>query len=198
VEAPQSSPLLSEEEYLALERDSEIKHEFYAGEMFAVAGGMPEHALITANLARGLGQLLLPRGCRVYSPDLRVKIEFTGLHTYPDVTVLCGTGNFSNEKPPALMNPTLIAEVLSESTEGFDRGTKFHHYCRIPSLTTYLLVSQNAPMIEQLVRKAEFQWEHQVVSGLEKVLELPAFGVTLALSEIFAGIVFAPHSLRVP
>jgi Uma2 family endonuclease len=190
--------LISEEEYLALEQVSEVRHEFYEGEVFAMAGGNPEHALATTNLSSALNAALRSRGCRVYSPDLRVKVEASGLQTYPDVTVLCEAPKYTADKPPALTNPPLIAEVLSESTEAYDRGTKFHHYCRIPSLTTYILVSQSAPTVELLVRKAEFQWEHQVISGLDSLVEVPTLGIAVALRDIFAGIDFPPAQLRSP
>jgi Uma2 family endonuclease len=188
--------LMTEQEYLDFERSSETKHEFYAGEIFAMAGSTPDHALITMNLGSALKSALRDRDCLVYSPDLRIKNEASGLQTYADVAVLCGEANFTDDNPPALTNPTLIAEVLSESTEGYDRGKKFHHYCRIPSLTTYLLVSQNAPTIEALVRQAEFQWEHRVITGLEKLIEIPAWGIQIALREIFAGVKFPPSALR--
>jgi Uma2 family endonuclease len=189
---------ISEEEYLALERGSRVRHEFYEGEIFAMAGGNPEHALIGANLIIGVAGALRARGYRVFNADLRVKVEASGLQTYPDVTVLCDTPKYTDDKPPALTNPHLIVEVLSESTEAYDRGTKFHHYCRIPSLATYLLVSQSAATVEVLLRKAEFQWEHQVISGLDSFIEVPTLGIKLALRDIFAGIDFPPAPLRAP
>jgi Uma2 family endonuclease len=146
---------VTEQEYLDMERSSEIKHEFHAGEVFAMAGGTPDHALITMNLGSTLKQAVKGLRCLVYSPDLRIKVEATDLYTYPDVSLLCGEPKFTKDNPPALTNPTLLAEVLSESSEGYDRGKKFHHYSRIPSLAAYLLVSQNTPAIEQLVRQAE-------------------------------------------
>jgi Uma2 family endonuclease len=187
--------LMSEQEYLALERVSDIKHEFFQGEIFAMAGGTPYHSLIAANLITALNRALQDRGCFVFTADLRVKVEATGLQTYPDVPVVCGTPEFTAEQPKALLNPTLIAEVLSESTEAYDRGTKFHHYRKIPSLTTYLLVSQDAPTVEQLIRQSEFNWEYRVATGLEAVIELPAFGVQLALKDVFAGVTFGAHPL---
>jgi Uma2 family endonuclease len=187
---------VTEQEYLDMERSSEIKHEFYAGEVFAMAGGTPDHALITINLASTLKQALKGRGCLIYSPDLRIKVEATGLYTYPDVSVLCGEPKFTDDPPPALTNPTLIAEVLSESTEGYDRGKKFHQYSRIPSLVAYLLVSQTAPAIEQLVRQAEFQWEHRILEGLEAFVEIPSLQIRFSLADVFAGVVFPPSVLR--
>ena len=187
---------VTEQEYLDMERSSEIKHEFHAGEVFAMAGGTPDHALITMNLGSTLKQAVKGLRCLVYSPDLRIKVEATDLYTYPDVSLLCGEPKFTKDNPPALTNPTLLAEVLSESSEGYDRGKKFHHYSRIPSLVAYLLISQNTPAIEQLVRQAEFQWEHRILGGLEAFVDIPSLQIRFSLADVFAGVVFPPSVLR--
>src|SRR5688572_7349699 len=127
---------LTEEEYLALEEKSEIRHEFFDGEIFAMAGGTYNHSIIAGNLNRHLGNLLAGR-CSVGNADLRIKVEATGLLTYPDISLICGAPNLTNQPSDTLLNPTLIAEVLSPSTELYDRGVKFEHYRQIPSLTTY-------------------------------------------------------------
>lgn len=186
-------PRVSYAEYAQREASSETKHEYFDGEVFAMAGGTIEHSLIAGNLIRELGNALGPRGCSVFTSDLRVKIEATALTTHPDVTVLCG--------PPLregtlLLNPTLIVEVLSKSTEGYDRGVKFEHYRTIDSLVTYLLVSEDTPRIEQFIRRTSTEWDYRVASGIESSVELPALKITLPLRQIFLGVAFPPSRLR--
>jgi Uma2 family endonuclease len=181
------------EEYLDLEENSETKYEFFDGDVFAMAGGTVEHSLIAANLIRALGNPLAPRGCSVFTSDLRLKVETTGLRTHPDVTVLGGApqrdGSF-------LLNPTLIAEVLSKSTEGYDRGTKFDHYRTIGSLDIYLLVSEHSPRIELYIRKTASDWDYRVVHGMSSDLEIPSLNIILPLRQVFLGVVFPPSRLR--
>jgi Uma2 family endonuclease len=185
----------TEEEFLAFERESDIKHEFFDGEIFAMAGGTLNHSLIATNLVVSLANGLKGR-CVVYNSDLRVKVQPTGLHTYPDVSVVCGKARLADEKNDILLNPTLNAEVLSSGTEAYDRGEKFTQYQAIASLTTYLLVSQDQPQIEQYVRRENSKWEYTQAAGLESVLEIPALEITLKLSEIYANITFQPRPLR--
>jgi Uma2 family endonuclease len=123
----------TQEEYLELEESGDTKFEFFDGEVFAMAGGTPDHSLIAANLIRQFGNALAPQGCYVFTSDLRLKVEASGLCTHSDVTVLCGPGRYEGR---LLLNPTLIVEVLSKSTEGYDRGGKFDHYRTIKSLQT--------------------------------------------------------------
>jgi Uma2 family endonuclease len=182
--------LMTEEEFLAFERTSEVKHEFFRGEVFAMAGAKPDHSLISANSIWHLRTLLGSRGCQVYDSDLYVKIEATGLLTHPDVTVVCGERMLAGDSQDILVNPSCIVEVLSESTEAYDRGTKFDHYRLIPSLMTYLLISQIEPRIEQFLRENNFVWQNHVAHGLEATMELPALGISLSLAEIFSGIKF--------
>jgi Uma2 family endonuclease len=181
------------EEYVELEENSERKFELFAGEVFAMAGGTLEHSLIAGNLIRELGNALAPRGCSVFTSDLRVKVETTGLRTHPDVTVLCGP---ARTEGTFLLNPTAIVEVLSKGTEAYDRGAKFEHYQTIESLKTYLLVSEDSPRVEQYVRRTASEWDYRVVDGIDQELELPAFGITLTLRQIFLGITFGPTRLR--
>jgi Uma2 family endonuclease len=181
---------LTVEEYLAFEEKSEIRHEFFNGEIFAMAGRTFNHSIIATNLIAHLRDLVKSRGCVVSNADLRIKVEATGLLTYPDAGVICGAPQLDYRPADTLTNPTLIAEVLSPSTESYDRGVKFEHYRQIPSLTTFLLVRQDAPQIEQYVRETQFKWEYRTATGLDATMELPALGVTLSLSEIFGGIQF--------
>src|SRR5215211_8263317 len=149
----QRKTLLSPEEYLAIERKSEIKHEYFAGEVFAMVGASKRHNLITANIIRLLGNQLADRPRNVYPSDMRVKVSATGKYTYPDVVVACDEEQFDDEEKDTLLNPVVIFEVLSESTEAYDRGKKFEQYQQIESLTEYVLVAQEPHRIEQYVRQ---------------------------------------------
>ena len=192
----ESSRRLSEAEYLEIERAAEFKSEFFGGEMFAMAGGKPEHSLIGANLAREFGTRLKGKPCVAYNADLRIKVEATGLYTYPDLSVICGPLEFATGTDDTVVNPTALVEVLSESTEAYDRGTKFEHYRQIPTLREYLLVSQKQPRIEQFVRQADGRWVLNEAAGLENTLSLPSLNVVISLAEAFANVKFTPASAR--
>src|SRR2546423_4510369 len=133
---------LSETDYLRLERAAEARSEYFDGEMFAMAGGTRAHSLIATNLARELSNQLKAGDCIVYNTDLRIKVEPTGLITYPDLSVVCGEQRFLDQQQDTLLNPVLIVEVLSNASEAYDRGKKFEHYREITTLREYLLVSQ--------------------------------------------------------
>ena len=197
---PQTTHRLTEAEYLALERAAVgVRSEFYDGEMFAMAGGTRRHSLIGTNLTVEFGNKLRGHRCRPYNTDLRVKIEATGLFTYPDLSVVCGKPVLLDQGMDTLLNPTLLAEVLSESTESYDRGKKFQHYQQIPSLKEYLLISQDEPRIEQFVRQDDDRWLLRETLGLESRLELPSLGITIDLAEIFTDVEFPPRDvLKVP
>lgn len=192
----ESSRRLSETEFLQIERRAETRSEFFDGEIFAMAGGTRVHSLIAANLTRELGNRLKGRPCLTYNADLRVKVEATGLLSYPDVSVVCGPQQFLDAEEDTLLNPTLIVEVLSDSTEAYDRGKKFAHDRLIPSLRHYLLVSQKEPRLELLSRAGDDEWRWREASGLEALIDLPALEISIALSEIFANVTFNSSSLR--
>ena len=145
-------------EYLALEAKSETKHEYINGEVFAMAGGTPDHAALAAAVIRLLGTALLGRPCRVYTSDLRIRVLATGLATYPDVSVVCRPFEPDPEDANTAVNPVVIVEVLSDSTEAYDRGEKFAHYRRLPSLRDYLLVLQREARIEHYRRNEDDSW----------------------------------------
>jgi Uma2 family endonuclease len=191
---PQAARRLTEREYLEIERRAEIKSEFYDGEMFAMSGGTRAHSAIAVNLIRELGNKLKGRPCSVYNSDLRVKIEASGLFTYPDVSVVCGAERLQDDD--ILLNPVLLAEVLSESTEAYDRGKKFEHYRQIPSLREYLLISQAEPRIEQFIRQETGDWLLREAAGTAGALELPSLQIPLELGEVFARIAFTPAPIR--
>jgi Uma2 family endonuclease len=187
---------LSEQEYLEFERASDLKHEFFDGEIFAMAGGTRWHSLIATNFAGELHFALKDGPCMVFNSDLRVKMEATGLYTYPDVIVACEEQRFADSEMDTLLNPTLVVEVLSDSTEAYDRGKKFEHYRQIRSLKEYLLPSQSEPRIDQFVRQQNGEWVLREAVGLDAQLLLPSINVTIALSEIFAKVKFTPIAIR--
>ena len=168
-----------------MERTSEVRHEYYDGEIFAMVGATEPHALIVTNLVVGLGTQLRGGPCRLYSNDMRVQVADTGLYTYPDVVVVCQPPQFFQvEHRNTLLNPTLIVEVLSESTEAYDRGQKFEHYRRLDSLAEYLLVAQDKAKIEHFTRQPD-GWLLTEAKGLDRVLSLPSIGCELRLAEVY-------------
>ena len=176
---------LSPEEYLALERKAEIRCEYLDGDMVAMSGGSREHNLIVTNIVREVSTQLRGRPCEVYPSNMRVKVSSTGLYTYPDVVVVCGEPQFEDVIVDTLLNPTVIVEVLSDSTESYDRGAKFGHYRKVASLIEYLLVSQHENRIEQYVRQPEGPWLRSQAAGAKGQIELPSINCVLALSEIY-------------
>lgn len=177
-------PLLTYAEYLAQERTSLEKHEFLRGDVWAMAGGTPEHARLTASTGAVLRGALKGRPCVVYSSDLRVRIQSTDRSTYPDVTVVCGKDLRATDDPDAITNPIVIVEVLSPTTERADRGEKFAHYQRLPSLQEYVLVSQDGPRIE-VFRRQGASWLLTISESGAQV-SLASLDVTLSVDEVYA------------
>jgi Uma2 family endonuclease len=180
----QPKTFLSPAEYLELERRAEFKSEYYEGEMFAMAGASRRHAVISTNLIGELRQQLKPRPCEAYSSDLRLRIT-PDLYTYPDVLVVCGEPQFADDQKDTLLNPTLIIEVLSESTRDYDRGRKFQHYRTLPSLAEYLTVDQDEPHVEHWTRQPENRWLLAEFAGLEPGIRLASIDCVLPLAEIY-------------
>jgi Uma2 family endonuclease len=169
-------------DYLALEEVSPVRHEFLDGEIYAMAGGSPDHAAL-AGAVIGLVRNQLPAGCRVFTSDLRVRIAATGLTTYPDAAVICGRTQRSPEDPLAVTNPLLLVEITSPSTEEYDRGEKLRHYKGLPSLREVLIVSHRTPELT-LHRREDASWTTiSVVPG--GVLELVSVAVRLAVDEVY-------------
>jgi len=187
---------LSETEYLAVERAADSKSEFFDGEMFAMAGGTPMHSLIATNLAAEFTTQLRGRPCLAFNSDLRMKVEATGLFTYPDLSVVCGDLQFANDSDDTILNPTVLAEVLSNSTEAYDRGKKFEHYQEIPTLKEYLLVSQWKPRIDQYLRQVSGDWLLRPAVGLEAALVIPSLDISLSFARVFANVKFVPGPIR--
>jgi Uma2 family endonuclease len=178
------------EEYLALERKAEYKSEYFAGEIFAMAGASERHNLIAGNVFAILHAQFRGRPCRVYMSDMRVKVSPTGLYTYPDVVALCGEPQFDDEQKDTLLNPTVVIEVLSSSTEAYDRGGKFGHYRKIASLEEYVLIAQEEPHIEHYVRQPRNHWLLSEASGLQDTIQLSSVNCTLTLSDVYEKVEF--------
>jgi Uma2 family endonuclease len=194
----QPVPYYTPEEYLEIDREAEVKSEYLDGQIYAMAGASPDHNVITANILGALVPQLRGGDCRGYASDLRVLIEETGLYTYPDVTVVCGPRRHSDDRRDTLVNPTLIVEVLSPSTEIHDRVGKFSHYRRIESLQEYVLVSQHAARIERYLRRSGGEWLYASAEGLEAALRLDSIGCELRLADVYDGVEFeaAPADVR--
>ncbi len=173
------------EEYLALERAAAYKSEYYDGEIFAMSGASRRHVLIVTNLVGELHGQMKKRDCEVYSADMRLKVSATGAYTYPDVIVVCGKPQFSDEQKDTLLNPNVIVEVLSESTQGYDRGGKFEQYRTLESFKEYLLVAQDKPHVEHFVRQDDNRWLLTETNKMEDSIELSSIGCTLPLAEIY-------------
>ncbi len=181
---------ISPVEYLARERESQFKSEFFQGEVFAMAGGSPTHSLIALNFAGETRQALKDKPCVVYNSDLRIKVEATGLYTYPDASIVCGDLQFDDERRDTVINPTVIVEVLSDSTEKYDRGRKSNHYRQIPSLQEIVLIAQDQTHVERFVRQPEGGWlllEEKNASGM---FELSSLGISIAMSELYRNVKF--------
>ncbi|MGV3719987.1 MAG: Uma2 family endonuclease [Actinomycetota bacterium] len=162
---------ISPDEYLALERAADQKSEYINGEVFAMSGGSFAHSTLCANLILEIGLALKGTPCAVKTSDLRISIPDAGLYTYPDVSVVCGEPEFSDEFLDTLLNPALLVEVLSPSSEAYDRGVKFAHYQRIASLKEYVLVAQDRVRVERYVREGE-AWKYFRYEGLNAALTL--------------------------
>lgn len=178
------------EKYLAYERESETKHEYHAGEIFAMSGASREHNLVNAALSRLIGNQLLETSCEEYYGDMRVKIDRTGLYTYPDGVVTCEEPRFEDAEVDTLLNPQVLFEILSPSTEGYDRGKKFSHYRQIDSLRDYVLIAQDEPLVERYNRRAEGEWSLTDAKGLDASLTISTINLTLPLQDLYAKVRF--------
>lgn len=169
-------------EYLSLEEEGSVRHEYLDGEIYAMAGGSPEHAALAAAVIRRIGRL--PRGCRIFTSDLRVRIAGTGLSTYPDAAVICGRALRAPDDPLAVVNPVLLVEVTSASTEDYDRGEKLKHYKSLPSVREVLIVSHRGPHLTLHRREPEGWLELQATRG--ETIELAALAARLSVDEVYA------------
>ena len=181
---------LTEEEYLAIERAAEFKSEFYDGEMFAMAGASYDHNLIVDNLHGALHAQLKGGRCRALVGDMKVKTGRSRSYSYPDIVILCGKPEFHDNKRDILLNPRVIIEVLSPTTQDFNRGGKRRRYQTIDSLQEYILVAQDRADIEQHVRQRNCKWEQTIITGLDANLVFAAVNARLPFADIYAGIEF--------
>ncbi|MBL8149419.1 MAG: Uma2 family endonuclease [Blastocatellia bacterium] len=183
------------EEYFEIERNSDTKYEYWDGQIFAMTGASPEHNKISVNLIRELGLQLKKRSCELFGSDQRVKVPAWPPYRYPDLTALCSKPEYEEiGGVKTLLNPALIVEVLSPSTEAFDRGEKFSYYKSIPSFCEYLLVSQHQPYVTQLTKESENKWIFSDVTGLQATIYLSSIDCSLNLSDIYLGIEFSPSN----
>lgn len=174
------------EEYLAFERRSEFKSEYLGGEIVAMTGASRRHNRIVINIAVSLHtQLKGNRGCEMYANDMRVRVPVGDLYTYPDVVVTCGEPRFEDDELDTLLNPVLIAEVLSKSTESYDRGAKFAAYRTLPSFAEYLIVAQDRVHVEHSVRQPDGGWLLTETDDLQASLALPSIGCILVLADAY-------------
>jgi len=181
-----TKPLVTPTEYLSRERAAETKSEYLNGEILPMVGASREHNVIAGNIYALLWNQLRNRDdCEVYGSDMRVKVSPTGLYAYPDVVAVCGEPQFEDDEFDTLLNPTVIVEVLSESTEAYDRGEKFAHYRRLESLSDYLLVAQDRSRVEHFTRNADDQWLLSDAAGPEQIIAVASLGCTLRLSEVY-------------
>lgn len=171
-------------DYLALDEASSIRHEYLNGEIYAMAGGSPDHAALAAATITALGARL-PPGCRIFCSDLRVRVQATGLATYPDVTVVCGATQRAADDPLAVVNPLVVVEVTSPSTEEYDRGEKLRHYQSIPSLREIVIVSHREPRLT-LLRRSETDWS-EVTAGPGESVTLDALATRIATDDVYRG-----------
>lgn len=188
----QQEPLfMTEAEYLQFEENSETKHEFVNGKVYAMAGASWRHNVICLNTGTTINRQLVDKPCTAVSSDIRVRVDAKVSHRYPDVVVVCGEPEFVDNRVDTISNPTLIVEVLSPSTALIDLNEKLHEYIRLPSLQEYILITQHEARIERYLRQeASEEWLYKQVSGLESHIYLPSIDCVLMLSDIYQKVTF--------
>jgi Uma2 family endonuclease len=191
-------PFYTPEEYLKLDRAAEFKSEYVAGEIFAMAGASEEHSIITVNVVLTLGPQLRGEACRPFSGDMRVSLGVADMYVYPDVLVVCGDRQYGGDRRDILLNPTMIVEVLSPTTEAFDRGDKSAAYRQLDSLEEYVLIGQDRPHVELYTRQPDGRWLLSEVDGREAAIQLHSVGCGLPLAEIYDGVSFAARAAAKP
>jgi Uma2 family endonuclease len=185
----QPKAFITPEQYLEIERKAAFRSEYYRGEMFAMAGAQRAHILLVTNVVRELSQQVRQRPCQIFSNDLRVNIPKYGFYTYPDVVGVCGEARFLDNQFDTLLNPNLIVEILSPSTEAYDRGRKFEQYRAIDSLSEYLMVGSDRMHVELYTRKPE-GWVLSDANLPESVIELASIGCSLKLADVYEKVEF--------
>jgi Uma2 family endonuclease len=180
---------LTAEEYIEREIVSDVKHEYFNGEIFAMAGATASHNDIAASLMISVGTQLRGTPCRPFGSDMRVKVEATGIRTYPDLSIACES-RFENERQLDLLNPRVVIEILSPGTAAYDRGEKFRHYRQLSSLQEYILVETQRPHIEQFIRQENGGWLLLEYDGLDKTVQLSSVPCVLELAVVYERITF--------
>lgn len=178
-------PRISEQEYIAFERASAIKHEYFDGRIYAMTGASAVHNLIAGNTLAALHGQLRGKPCQIFPSDMRVKVQQTGLYTYPDLVVVCGDLQFTDDALDTLLNPTVLIEILSPSTERYDRGLKFQHYRTIATLQHYILIAQDQYHIEHYLRQFDGQWLFAEATGVAAQVVIPAIDCALSLNDVY-------------
>jgi len=182
------------EEYLVLERESEVKYEYWDGEIFAMSGGTLAHDVIMWNTSKTLGARLDGKDCRVFTNNMQIKVPAAPPYRYGDGAVVCGRVEVERfNGADLLINPVLIIEVLSPSTEAYDRGDKFTHYKSIPSFREYLLIAQHRPHITHYVKSDTGKWDYEETNDLGSSIYIPTIDCTLALSDVYREVEFSQN-----
>ncbi|CAN2044382.1 putative restriction endonuclease domain-containing protein [Candidatus Magnetomoraceae bacterium gMMP-1] len=176
---------LTSEEYFAIEKDTEYKSEYYHGEIFAMAGGTPDHNRISLNLAGSLNTALKGKDCEAFISDLRIQVDIDKHYTYPDVSVICGDLQFAENRKDTITNPILIAEVLSESTKDYDRGSKFTAYRTIETLQNYILIDQKNIHLECFFKENNGIWRLHEYFSLSEILNIESINIKIPVNEIY-------------
>ncbi|MGH9937365.1 MAG: Uma2 family endonuclease [Blastocatellia bacterium] len=177
---------LTPDEYLAIERKAEYKSEYIDGVMYAMAGGSPQHSLISGNVLTEINIQLRNSPCQVYNSDMKTRVPSSRRFHYPDVTVVCEEPRFADDERDVLLNPLLIVEVLSDSTADYDHNEKFDDYREIESFREYLLVAQDEPVVERFLKQPDGSWRGAKVEGLDQSIELATINCRLKLRDIYA------------
>ncbi len=181
--------LCTSEEYLTLESDAPARSEYVNGHMYAMAGAETTHELLVANLIAGVHAGMRGRPCRVYGSNLQIKVRASGMYTYPDVSAMCGRPEFEPTRPQTLVNPSVVVEVLSPSTEAYDRGAKFAHYQLMPTLAEYVMVAQDHMRIERYLRSGA-SWQFDQCTRPDEMVSLPSIAGVLRVGDVYAGVEF--------
>jgi Uma2 family endonuclease len=189
---------MTEEEYLLFETEATERHEYYQGEVFAMAGGSVEHARIMMNASREISQRLKGKRCEAFGSDLRVHVDAAGLYTYPDISIICGDIKRHKGRKDTVTNPAVLIEVLSPDTERYDRGQKFDFYREIPSLKEYILISSTRVKAEHFQRQESGQWLLTIYSEPDETLQIQSIGAGIPLSEIYDRVSFVQPSSEQP
>ncbi len=187
---PQKTGKITPEEYLELEKNSELKHEYFEGEIFAMTGAKPNHNMISFNIAGELKNQLKGSPCMGFTSDQRIKIEALTKYVYPDISIACDEVKFDDDPLGSLLNPVVVFEILSDSTEAYDRGMKFQHYRLLPSLQEYILVSQNYCLVEKYVRNNYRSWKYVSYEKMEQTLTIESINCEVVLLDIYYRVEF--------